>query len=212
MLAQLRASIVMMALFTLVFGLAYPFAMTGVAGLAFPGQSTGSLVKDKAGQVVGSALIAQGFAKPEYLHPRPSAAGNGYDPTASGGSNLGPMDPALAKRIAGDTAAIRKDIPNADIPADAITTSGSGLDPDVSPENAHMQAVRPPTSRPAPIPTPCSRRRRSRGAAGSRSTSAWRRGWARPSRCSPSASAGRPKASMCWWGWSRPTAARTPRP
>jgi len=142
MLAQLRASIVMMALFTLVFGLAYPFAMTGVAGLAFPGQSTGSLVKDKAGQVVGSALIAQGFAKPEYLHPRPSAAGNGYDPTASGGSNLGPMDPALAKRIAGDTAAIRKDIPNADIPADAITTSGSGLDPDVSPENAHMQAVR----------------------------------------------------------------------
>jgi K+-transporting ATPase ATPase C chain len=142
MLAQLRASIVMMALFTLVFGLAYPFAMTGVAGVAFPAQSTGSLVKDKSGQVIGSSLIAQGFAKPEYLHPRPSAAGSGYDPTSSAGSNLGPMDPALAKRIAGDTAAIRKDIPGADIPADAITTSGSGLDPDVSPANARMQAVR----------------------------------------------------------------------
>jgi K+-transporting ATPase ATPase C chain len=142
MLAQLRASIVMMALFTLVFGLAYPFAMTGMARVAFPPQSAGSLVTDKSGQVVGSALIAQGFAKPEYLHPRPSAAGNGYDPTSSSGSNLGPLDPALAKRIAGDAAAIRKDIPNADVPADAITTSGSGLDPDVSPANAAMQAVR----------------------------------------------------------------------
>jgi len=142
MLAQLRASIVMMALFTLVFGLAYPFAMTGMARVAFPNQSAGSLVKDKAGHVIGSALIAQGFAKPQYLHPRPSAAGNGYDPTASGGSNLGPTDPALAKRIAGDSAAIRKDIPGADIPADAITTSGSGLDPDVSPANARMQAAR----------------------------------------------------------------------
>ena len=142
MLAQLRASIVMMALFTLVFGLAYPFAMTGMARVAFPNQSAGSLVKDKACHVIGSALIAQGFAKPQYLHPRPSAAGNGYDPTASGGSNLGPTDPALAKRIAGDSAAIRKDIPGADIPADAITTSGSGLDPDVSPANARMQAAR----------------------------------------------------------------------
>ena len=143
MLAQLRASVVMMVLFTLVLGLGYPIAMTLVSRLAFPAQSAGSLVKDdKTGQVIGSSLIAQGFAKPEYLHPRPSAAGNGYDPTSSSGSNLGPMDPALAKRIAGDTAAIRKDIPNADIPADAITTSGSGLDPDVSPQNARMQSVR----------------------------------------------------------------------
>jgi K+-transporting ATPase ATPase C chain len=143
MLAQLRASVVMMVLFTLVLGLGYPIAMTLVSRLAFPAQSAGSLVKDdKTGQVIGSSLIAQGFAKPEYLHPRPSAAGNGYDPTSSSGSNLGPLDPALAKRIAGDTAAIRKDIPNADIPADAITTSGSGLDPDVSPQNARMQSVR----------------------------------------------------------------------
>src|ERR1700685_1922747 len=123
MLSQRRASVVMMALFTLVFGLAYPLAMTGVAGLVFPAQAGGSLVTDKTGHVIGSALIAQGFAKPEYLHPRPSAAGNGYDPTSSGGSNLGPMDPALAKRMAGDAATIRKDLPNADIPADALTTS-----------------------------------------------------------------------------------------
>ena len=142
MLAQLRASIVTMALFTLVFGLAYPLAMTGVAGVLFPDQASGSLVKDAGGHLIGSSLIAQGFAKPEYLHPRPSAAGNGYDPMNSSGSNLGPMDPALAKRMAGDAAAIRKDTPNAVIPADALTTSGSGLDPDVSPANAAMQAPR----------------------------------------------------------------------
>jgi K+-transporting ATPase ATPase C chain len=152
MLAQLRASIVMMALFTLVFGLAYPFAMTGIARVAFPAQSAGSLVQDKAGHVIGSSLIAQGFAKPEYLHPRPSAAGNGYDPTASGGSNLGPLDPALAKRMAGDAAAIRKDLPYAAIPADALTTSGSGLDPDVSPANAQMQAERIAKARGLTIP------------------------------------------------------------
>ena len=142
MFAQLRAAIVMMALFTLILGLGYPLAMTAIAGAAFPRQAGGSLVTDKAGHVIGSSLIAQGFAKPEYLHPRPSAAGAGYDPTSSAGSNLGPMEPALAKRIAGDAAAIRKDLPNADIPADALTTSGSGLDPDVSPANAAMQAPR----------------------------------------------------------------------
>ena len=142
MLAQLRASIVMMALFTLLLGLAYPLAMTGAAGVLFPVQAGGSLVKDAGGHVIGSSLIAQGFAKPEYLHPRPSAAGNGYDPMNSSGSNLGPMDPALAKRMAGDAAAIRKDAPNAAIPADALTTSGSGLDPDVSPANAAMQTPR----------------------------------------------------------------------
>ena len=153
MLAQLRASIVMMALFTLVFGLGYPLAMTGIAKLAFPAQAGGSLVTDKAGNVIGSALIAQGFAKPEYLHPRPSAAGNGYDPTSSAGSNLGPLEPALAKRMAGDAATIRKDLPNADIPADALTTSGSGLDPDISPANARMQAPRIAAARGLPVAT-----------------------------------------------------------
>jgi K+-transporting ATPase ATPase C chain len=142
MFQYLRPAVVMMALFTLFFGLAYPLAMTGVAGLAFPVQAGGSLVRDAAGHVIGSALIAQGFAKPEYLQPRPSAAGNGYDPTASGGSNLGPLDPALAKRIKGAADALRSDAGGLPIPADAVTTSGSGLDPDVSPENARMQAAR----------------------------------------------------------------------
>ena len=132
----------MMALFTLLLGLAYPLAMTGAAGVLFPVQAGGSLVKDAGGKVIGSSLIAQGFAKPEYLHPRPSAAGNGYDPMNSSGSNLGPMDPALAKRMQGDADTLRKDAGGLPIPADALTTSGSGLDPDVSPANAAMQAPR----------------------------------------------------------------------
>jgi K+-transporting ATPase ATPase C chain len=151
MLSQLRASVVMMALFTLVFGLAYPLAMTGAAGLIFPGQAGGSLVRDAHGQVIGSALIAQGFAKPEYLHPRPSAAGNGYDPTSSGGSNLGPMDQKLIDRVKGDAAAIAKDDGPGVIPADALTTSGSGLDPDVSPDNAYLQAARIAAHRGEPV-------------------------------------------------------------
>src|ERR1700722_18179332 len=142
MLAQLRASVVMMALFTLFFGLAYPLAMTGVAGLAFPGQAGGSLVLGAKGQVIGSSLIAQGVAKPEYLHPRPSAAGNGYDPTSSSGSNLGPLDQKLIDRVKGDAAAIAKADGPGIIPADAVTPSGSGLDPDVSPANARLQAAR----------------------------------------------------------------------
>ena len=152
MFAEIRAAVVSMALFTLLLGLAYPLAMTGIAGAAFPHQAGGSLVRDGGGHVMGSALIAQAFAKPQYLHPRPSAAGSaGYDPTASGGTNLGPMDPALAKRIAGDAAALRKDLPGADIPADALTTSGSGLDPDVSPANAFMQAPRVAKARRIPV-------------------------------------------------------------
>jgi K+-transporting ATPase ATPase C chain len=142
MMQHIRPAIVMMALFTLVLGLAYPLAMTGAAGLMFPAQAGGSLVRDASGQVIGSSLIAQGFAKAQYLHPRPSAAGNGYDPTSSSGSNLGPMDPKLADRIKGDAATIRKDAGGLPIPADAVTTSGSGLDPEISPENARLQAGR----------------------------------------------------------------------
>ena len=142
MLSHLRASIVMTVLFTLLLGLAYPLAMTGAAGLIFPGQAGGSLVRDAHGQVIGSALIAQGFAKPEYLHPRPSAAGNGYDASSSSGSNYGPLDPNLAKRIAGDAASLRASTGHQEIPDDAITTSGSGLDPDISPENAARQVAR----------------------------------------------------------------------
>jgi K+-transporting ATPase ATPase C chain len=143
MLSYVRPAVVMMVLFTLLTGLIYPLAMTGVAGVAFPAQAGGSLVSDARGRVIGSSLLAQGFAKPEYLHPRPSAAGAGYDPTSSGGSNLGPMDPKLASRMTTDAATWRKDNPTATaIPADALTTSGSGLDPDISPANAHFQAAR----------------------------------------------------------------------
>ncbi|HEY5006461.1 MAG TPA: potassium-transporting ATPase subunit KdpC [Caulobacteraceae bacterium] len=142
MLSHLRAAVVMMVLFTLLLGLAYPLAMTGVAGLAFPGQAGGSLVHDDKGQVIGSSLIAQSFAKPEYLHPRESAAGNGYDATSSGGTNLGPLDQKLIDRIKTDAVAIAKDDGPGIIPADAVTISGSGLDPDVSPDNARLQATR----------------------------------------------------------------------
>ncbi len=142
MLKDLRPAIVSMVLFTLFFGLAYPLAMTGVFGVIFPVQAGGSLIKDASGQVIGSSLIAQGFAKPEYLHPRPSAAGNGYDPLSSGGTNMGPLDKKLIDRVKGDAATIAKQDNAQSIPADAVTTSASGLDPDISPANATLQAAR----------------------------------------------------------------------
>lgn len=142
MLQHLRPAVVMTALFTLLLGLAYPLAMTGLAGALFPRQAGGSLLRDASGQVIGSALLAQGFSRPEYLHPRPSAAGNGYDPTSSGGSNLGPTDPRLIARVKADAAALRQAAGGLPIPADAVTASASGLDPDVSPANARLQVAR----------------------------------------------------------------------
>jgi len=143
MLSELRPAFVSTVLFTILLGLLYPLAITGVAHVAFPWQAGGSLVRDASGQVIGSALIGQGFAKDEYLHPRPSAAGsNGYDPTSSSGSNYGPLSSDLAKRIAGDADALRKSTGHSEIPDDAITTSGSGLDPDISPAYADLQVDR----------------------------------------------------------------------
>ena len=143
MLSDIRPAIVSTVLFTLLLGLLYPLAITGIAKAAFPAQAEGSLVRDSSGQVIGSALIAQGFAKDEYLHPRPSAAGsNGYDASASSGSNYGPLNPDLAKRIKTDAAALRASTGRQEIPDDAITTSGSGLDPDISPAYAVLQADR----------------------------------------------------------------------
>ena len=142
MVNQLRPAIVMMALFTLLLGLAYPLAVTGIAQAAFPGQANGSLVRDAGGRVVGSALIGQPFAGATYLHPRPSAAGDGYDAAASSGSNMGPLNPDLAARVAESAQAIRAEDGPSVIPADAVTTSGSGLDPDVSPAYARLQAAR----------------------------------------------------------------------
>jgi K+-transporting ATPase ATPase C chain len=142
MLSDLRPAIVSTILFTLLLGLVYPLAITGAAKVLFPYQAEGSLVRDASGQVIGSALLAQPFAKDEYLHPRPSAAGNGYDATSSGGSNYGPLSGDLAKRIKGDAAALRQSTGHDQIPDDAITTSGSGLDPDISPAYAYLQADR----------------------------------------------------------------------
>lgn len=152
-LQNLRAAVVGMVLLTLVCGLGYPLAVTGLAQAAFPAQAGGSLIHDAEGRLAGSALIAQSFTKPEYLHPRPSAAGNGYDPLNSGGSNLGPLDKKLIDRVAKDAAAIAKEdnVAAAAIPADAVTTSGSGLDPDVTPANARMQALRIAAARRAPL-------------------------------------------------------------
>ena len=143
MLSHLRPAVVMIVLFTLLTGLAYPLAITGIAKLAFPYQAQGSLLTRPDGQVIGSVRLAQGFARPEYLHPRGSAAGtNGYDAPSSSGSNLGPMDPKLATAVAGAAKALRKENPTGVIPADAVTQSGSGLDPDISPQNAAFQASR----------------------------------------------------------------------
>lgn len=142
MLSQLRPAIVMIALFTLLLGVAYPLAVTGVAQLAFPAQADGSLIRNAQGQVLGSALIGQPFAEARYLHPRPSAAGDGYDASASSGSNLGPLNTDLAARIKTDADVIRADTSATVIPADAVTTSASGLDPHISPAYARLQAAR----------------------------------------------------------------------
>jgi K+-transporting ATPase ATPase C chain len=150
MLQHLRPAIVTMVLFTLLLGLAYPLALTGVAGAAFPAAAGGSLVRDSRGQVIGSALIAQAFAGPQYLFPRPSAAGAGYDAMNSGGSNLGPIDPKLIDRVKLSAAATAALDGARAIPADALTTSASGLDPDVSPANADLQADRIAARRGAP--------------------------------------------------------------
>ena len=142
MVNSFRPAIVMMALFTLLLGLAYPLTVTGVAQTLFPDQADGSLVRDAGGRVVGSALIGQPFAGATYLHPRPSAAGDGYDAAASSGSNMGPLNPDLIARVAESAQTIRAEDGPGVIPADAVTTSGSGLDPDVSPAYARLQAAR----------------------------------------------------------------------
>ncbi|WEK58204.1 MAG: potassium-transporting ATPase subunit KdpC [Candidatus Brevundimonas phytovorans] len=142
MLNHIRPAIVMIALFTGVLGVAYPFAVTGVAQTVFSEQADGSLVRDKAGKVVGSALVGQTFAEPGYLHPRPSAAGDGYDASASSGSNLGPLNPDLIARVKTDADALRAETGATVIPADAVTTSASGLDPHISPAYAELQIAR----------------------------------------------------------------------
>ena len=141
MLSQIRPALVSTLVFTLLLGIGYPLLITGVAQVAFPVHAGGSLIRDARGQVIGSALLAQGFSRPEYLHPRPSAAGSGYDASNSSGSNLGPLNPDLAKRVAAATDALRGEGAGR-VTADSVTTSASGLDPDISPANARRQTSR----------------------------------------------------------------------
>jgi K+-transporting ATPase ATPase C chain len=140
---QLRPAILLTVVFIVVTGLIYPGVVTGVARLVFPNQTSGSLVTVN-GQVIGSRLIGQQFTQPWYFHPRPSAAGNGYDATASGGTNKGPTDRKLADTlIAGAIAqAESTGVPKGSIPTDMATASASGLDPHISPANALFQVAR----------------------------------------------------------------------
>lgn len=145
----LRPALVMTLLFTLLLCGFYPLAVMGIGKLAFPHQANGSLILDK-GVVTGSELIGQSFTSARYFNSRPSAAGKGYDASASSGSNLGPTSKALNDRIAGDIALRRSQGITGDIPADLVTASASGLDPDLSPAAALVQVPRVASARGLP--------------------------------------------------------------
>lgn len=140
-ISSLRPALVMTLLFALLLGLAYPLALTGIGQALFPNQANGSLVRED-GVVIGSTVVGQAFTSERYFNTRPSAAGDGYDGLASSGSNLGPTSQALADRVKGDVGKMKAAEPDKAVPADMVTTSGSGLDPDITPAAAFYQVDR----------------------------------------------------------------------
>jgi|SRR5438105_2072774 len=138
---NLVVAVLMTAVTTIVFGLVYPLAMTGIAQMVFRDKANGQLV-ERNGRVIGSRIIGQAFSKPGYFHGRPSAAGSGYDAASSSGTNLGPTSRKLADAVKSAVAAAKQENPSAPIPIDLVTSSGSGLDPHISPAAALFQAPR----------------------------------------------------------------------
>src|SRR6185295_270192 len=161
MLKEIRPAIVLLLLLTLITGLAYPLVMTGIAGVIFPYQAQGSLI-EKDGKVIGSALIGQVFADDKYFHGRPSATNAAdskdatktvdapYNAANSGGSNLGPTNKVLIDRLKGDLDKLKQENPSGVVPIDLVTTSGSGLDPHISPDAALFQVPRVANARSMP--------------------------------------------------------------
>ena len=162
MLKQIRPALVILVFLTVVTGLVYPLAMTGLAGMIMPHQAEGSLVVDDSGKVLGSDLIGQVFTKDVYFHGRPSATTAPdpkdasktvpapYNAANSGGSNYGPTNKALIDRVKDDTTKLQAENPKMPVPQDLVTTSGSGLDPDISPEAALFQVPRVAKARKLP--------------------------------------------------------------